>query len=72
MNSQAVAAQPFERSLDDPSAGQEFEALGGIGTLDDFERALADPGQRPAAWHWHSRRRQRHGAASGSAPRSQP
>ena len=64
MNSQAVAAQPFERSLDDPSAEQEFEALGGIGTLDDFERA--DTGQRLAAWHRHSRRRQRHDATKGS------
>ncbi len=30
----AVAAEPCERSFQDPAAGQDLEALGGIGSLD--------------------------------------
>jgi hypothetical protein len=42
----AVSVEPCQGAFDDPAAGQEFEALGGIGSLDDFERPLADFGQR--------------------------
>lgn len=33
----SVSAEPCQRSLDDPPAGQDFEALRGIGPLDDFD-----------------------------------
>ena len=42
----AVAAEPGEGSFDDPAARQEFEAICGIGSLDDFEAPLADFGER--------------------------
>ena len=36
------APEPCDGAFDDPSAGKEFEALGGVGALDYFERPLAD------------------------------
>ena len=40
------SVEPCESALDDPAAGQEFEAFCPIGTLDDFERPLANTAQR--------------------------
>ncbi len=34
----SVAAEPGQCSFDDPSAGQDLEALGGIGSLDSAAR----------------------------------
>ena len=38
-----VSIEPGERALDDPSAGQELEALHARGTVDDLQRPAADP-----------------------------
>ena len=38
----SISVEPCQRALDDPAAGQHFEALGGIGPLDDFDGPLAD------------------------------
>jgi hypothetical protein len=35
-----------ECALDDPSARQDDKALGGVGTLDDFDLPSAKPGER--------------------------
>ena len=37
-----TAAEPCESSFDDPSAWQNFEALRGVGTFDNFYRPFAD------------------------------
>ncbi len=42
----AVAVQPGEGSLDDLAAGQEDEAFGLVGPLDDLDSPFADPAQR--------------------------
>ena len=44
----AVAPQPCEGAFDHPLAGQDFEALCAVGSLDDLERPFADFGQRRA------------------------
>jgi len=44
----SVAAEPGQRSFDDPSAGQDLKALGGIGSLDDLDGPFADAAQRLA------------------------
>lgn len=44
----SVAAEPGQRSFDDPSAGQDLEALGNIGSLDDLDGPFADAAQRLA------------------------
>ena len=46
--SKSLASRRFrlsqgERALDDPSAGQELEALHARGTVDDLQRPAADP-----------------------------
>ena len=41
----AVAAEPRQRPFYDPTAGQDFEALGGIGSLDDLDGPFADAAQ---------------------------
>src|ERR1019366_4535170 len=38
----ATATEPCESTLDDPSAGQNFEALRCVATFDDFYRPFAD------------------------------
>ncbi len=38
----ATTADPCKSSFDDPSAGQNFEALRRVGTFDDFYRPFAD------------------------------
>jgi hypothetical protein len=38
----ATATEPCESTFDDPSAGQNFEALRRVGTFDDFYRPFAD------------------------------
>lgn len=43
-----ASIEPGEGSLDDPSARQELEAFGLVGSLDDLDRPLADAAQ-PAA-----------------------
>ncbi len=43
-----VAIEPGQRSLDDPSTRQDFEALCGIGSLDDLDGPCADAAQRVA------------------------
>jgi hypothetical protein len=43
---EAVAIEPCQGSFDDPAARQDFEALCGIGSLDNFDGPLADLGQR--------------------------
>lgn len=40
-----VAAEPCQRSFDDPATGQDFEALCGIGSLDDLDGPFADAAQ---------------------------
>lgn len=40
-----IAAQPGERSFNDPASGQNLEALGNIGPFDDFDGPLSDPAQ---------------------------
>jgi hypothetical protein len=42
----AVSAQPCQRPLDDPTAREDHETLGRIGTLDDLDGPFADP-ERP-------------------------
>jgi hypothetical protein len=42
----AVSAQPCQRPLDDPTAREDHETLGRIGTLDDLDGPFADPAQR--------------------------
>ena len=42
----ATATEPRKSTFDDPSAGQNFEALRGVGTFDDFYRPFADAIQR--------------------------
>ena len=42
----AVAVQPCKGAFDNQSAGQDNEALGVIGTLDDLKRPVADFGER--------------------------
>jgi hypothetical protein len=44
----SIAAEPGQRPFDDPSAGQDLEALGGIGSLDDLDGPSADAAQRLA------------------------
>src|ERR1700704_1172900 len=44
----ATAPEPRKSTFDDPSAGQNFEALRGVGTFDDFYRPFADALQRLA------------------------
>ena len=39
----SAAPEPCEGAFDDPSSGEDFEALGGVGALDDLEGPLADP-----------------------------
>ena len=41
----AVAAEPGQRSFDDPPAGQDLEAFCGIGPLDDLDGPFADAAQ---------------------------
>ncbi len=41
----AVAAEPCQRSFHDPAAGQDLEALCGIGPLDDRDAPSADAAQ---------------------------
>ena len=41
----AVAAEPSQGSFDDPAAGQDFKAPGGIGSLDDLDGPFADTAQ---------------------------
>ncbi len=41
----SAAPEPCEGAFDDPPSRKDFEAAGGIGTLDDLERLLADPVQ---------------------------
>jgi hypothetical protein len=38
----AAAAKPCEGPFNDPPARQHFEALGGIGSLDDLDRPAAE------------------------------
>ena len=38
----AASIEPGKGSLDHPSSGQDFKALGGVGSPDDFERPGAD------------------------------
>jgi hypothetical protein len=38
----ATATEPCESTFDDPSAGQDFEALRHVGTFDDFYRPFAN------------------------------
>jgi len=42
----AVAAEPSQRSFHDPAAGQDLEALCGIGPLDDLDGPSAEAAQR--------------------------
>ena len=42
----AVAVEPCNRSLDDPSSWQHLEALDRIGAPDDLEGPLAEFGER--------------------------
>ena len=42
----AASSQPCEGSFDDPSARQDLEALGGIGSLDDLDPPVAGAPQR--------------------------
>ena len=44
----ATATEPCESTFDNPSAGQNFEALRRVGTFDDFYRPFADTLQSPA------------------------
>jgi hypothetical protein len=44
----AIAVEPRKGSFDHPAPRQQHEALGLVGTLDDFERPFADFGQRRA------------------------
>ena len=37
-----AASEPCEGSFDDPAAGNDFEALGRVGTLDDLDSPFAD------------------------------
>ena len=39
----AASSKPSESPLHDPAPGQNLEALGGIGALDDLDGPLADP-----------------------------
>lgn len=44
----AASSEPCEGAFYDPSSGQDFEALGGVGPLDDFHGPGADFGQGSA------------------------
>ena len=44
----AIASQQSEGAFDDPAPGQDFEALGAVGTLDSLDCPLAELGQRRA------------------------
>ena len=37
-----AASEPCEGTFDDPAAGNDFEALGRVGTLDDLDSPFAD------------------------------
>ena len=37
-----VAIEPSQNALDDPSARQDFDAVSGVGSLDDLDGPLAD------------------------------
>lgn len=37
-----AASEPYEGSFDNPAAGNDFEALGRVGTLDDLDSPFAD------------------------------
>ena len=41
----SVAVEPGQRAFDHPLAGQDFEPLCGVGSLDDLQRPSADPFQ---------------------------
>jgi hypothetical protein len=41
----AVPVEPSDCTLDNPPARQQLEALGGVGSFDDFERPSADFGE---------------------------
>lgn len=42
----SIPVEPFQRALDHPAAWQHFEAFGGVGALDCFDRLLVDATQR--------------------------
>ena len=42
----SVPVEPCQGALDDPSPGQHFEALGGVGPLNDLDGPLADAAKR--------------------------
>ena len=42
----SISVEPSQGSLDDPAAGDDFEALGGVGSLDDLDGPLSDTAQR--------------------------
>ena len=42
----ATATEPCESTFDDPSAGQNFEALRRVGTFDDFYRPFVNGGDK--------------------------
>ena len=63
----AAPTEPCEGALDDPAARQKFEAFGGIGTLDDFERLDRGASRPRPASSRHNRHRRRYGAATDSA-----
>ena len=51
----AASSEPCEGALDDPSAGDQFEPLRGVGTLDDFQCPLADLAGAPRSFPPRSR-----------------
>ena len=42
----SVPVEPCQRALDHPTAGQDLEALCGVGSLDDLDGPFADAAQR--------------------------